>query len=168
MEELFNCEDIFINAMIADLTMQPGVMMRLKPGSPAPQCMRWVRDIYIVDEWNSTRFGVHHFLIFCIKPAYISPCKGYKSTGVDNPLKSKGYTLVSQLCTWLKHYHERERENFIPQYENFFSPPLFTLHACVYSVLHTKRHNELNWAFLCSRAQGSRAGKSVELWDHSF
>ena len=39
VEELFNCEDIFINAMIADLTMQPGVMMRLKPGSPAPQCM---------------------------------------------------------------------------------------------------------------------------------
>ena len=38
VEELFNCEDIFINAMIADLTMQPGVMMRLKPGSPAPQC----------------------------------------------------------------------------------------------------------------------------------
>ena len=31
VEELFNCEDIFINAMIADLTMQPAVMMRLKP-----------------------------------------------------------------------------------------------------------------------------------------
>ena len=40
VEELFNCEDIFINAMIADLTMQPGVMMRLKSGSPNPLCKR--------------------------------------------------------------------------------------------------------------------------------
>ena len=41
VEELFNCEDIFINAMIADLTMQPGVTMRLSPNSPTPQCLRW-------------------------------------------------------------------------------------------------------------------------------
>ena len=40
VEELFNCEDIFINAMIADLTMQPGVTMRLSPNSPTPVCLR--------------------------------------------------------------------------------------------------------------------------------
>lgn len=40
VEELFNCEDIFINAMIADLTAHPGVLMLLSPNSPAPQCLR--------------------------------------------------------------------------------------------------------------------------------
>ena len=42
VEELFNCEDIFINAMIADLTMKPNILMQLSPGSPPPLCSRWV------------------------------------------------------------------------------------------------------------------------------
>ena len=38
VEELFNCEDIFFNAMIGDLTMRPGMSMQLPEGSPQVQC----------------------------------------------------------------------------------------------------------------------------------
>ena len=40
VEELFNCEDIFMNGMIADLTMEPGVLMKYSSDSPTPQCFR--------------------------------------------------------------------------------------------------------------------------------
>lgn len=38
VDELFNCEDIFLNAMIGDLTTRPGIIMKLPKGSPQVQC----------------------------------------------------------------------------------------------------------------------------------
>ena len=41
VDELFNCEDIFLNAMVADLTMQPGLHTYLTRHTMFPLCERF-------------------------------------------------------------------------------------------------------------------------------
>ena len=40
VDELFNCEDIFLNALVADLTMRPGIHTYLTRLTMFPLCER--------------------------------------------------------------------------------------------------------------------------------
>ena len=44
MEELFNCEDIFLNALVGDLTMQPGIHTYFTRFTMFPLCERLGRN----------------------------------------------------------------------------------------------------------------------------